>query len=226
MATGRRSTRCTELYEDRIDLFRGRSRLPFRSRDRRRGSSGTRLRAGAPADGGIVAGSRGTRACRVFFTRASSVPGLASGGVCCIRAISDPSLACGGVCCIRASSVPSLVCGRYCTSARSVPITSASDGAFLTNTSRVSSSSAYGGFYCTRASGVRIASASCGAPLTCASPLFALSSPLAAGSGTAGGCASVLCPRGHDLGTVRGHCQPHVDLDLKAGWEARVVSGG
>ena len=131
MATGRRrSTRCTELYEDRIDLFRDAagSRSGAATAGGDPAAHGGRLRAGSrprrAADGGTVGGSRGTRAC--------SVPGfLASGGVFFTRAGSVPGIASGGVCCIRASSVPSLASGREnCTSARSVPIISASDGHF------------------------------------------------------------------------------------------------
>ena len=57
-------------------------------------------------------------------------------------------------------------------------------------------------------------------------PLFAHCSSLTAGGGTVGGSASALCPRGHDHGTVRGHCWPHVVLDLQAGWRVHVVVGG
>ena len=131
---------------------------------------------------------------------------------------------------------PASVSGLDCSRASSVPIASASGGAFLTNSSRVSSASAYVVSLlhplqrcpnrqrqlwsisrqlqpCLPApalmmasiapvpAGVRIASASCGAPLTCASPLFALSSWLTADGGAARGSASSACLRGHDHGT-------------------------
>ena len=48
-------------------------------------------------------------------------------------------------------------------------------------------------------------------------------SSCAADGGTAGGSASALCPRGHDHGTFRGHCRPHVVLALRARWEARGI---
>ena len=164
MATGRRrSTRDVRSFTKTESTSSGDaagSRSGAATAGRDPAAHGGRLRAGSrprrAADGGTVGGCRGTRACSVpgflasggvFFARASSDPSLACYGENCILASSDLSLACGGVCCIRASIVPSQTCGGvYCTSASGVPITSASDGAFLTNTSRVSSASAYGGF--------------------------------------------------------------------------------
>ena len=98
--------------------------------------------------------------------------------------------------CIRASSVPSLVCGRYCTSARSVPIKRPTPAVFPAPAPVVD--------FIAPAPAVSESPAPVVEHLSLAPARFS---------------RSVLRPPQVAEQLV-------VDLDLKAGWEARVVSGG
>ena len=64
--------------------------------------------------------------------------------------------------------------------------------------------------------------------ISCPHPLLAHSSSHTADGGTAGGIASVLCPRGHDHGTVRarGTCSQGRMGGTRGGWRVQTTTRG